>query len=567
MGGYEGRRKAELQVARKSPGGLILLGASLAALAVATGTWFWVSSEDPAAGASDAATADDVSAECRDAAKVAVPPAYLSIWEAVGSAQADAEGCTSVQFLGRANSYVLGNTSTYAAWIPEDTAWLAQIPAESRPEQPAILARSSVVLALPTASMEALGGARAALSPQVLGPLVRDERRLPGTDKQTLTVALPDPSASATGALGFVSIASVASGAPVTGIPEFIDPPLEDLTLIKAEHRMEVFDEEAEAVPGDRANAAVMSEALALRAITDGADLQVGHLPEATLQMPLIPLGETADEGVTAFTEFITSDRGRQALRAAGLRPADGGRPQSVPGLDTAAYTAPVVHATPEQAAQITQLFAYMHTRISSLVLMDASGSMLEPLEAGGASRISILRRAADATLAVASPQARTGLITFQSRNPDNAMRINRPVPLGHNGDPAERGSGTHADLMTRALKQTRISGGTPLYNAVRDGYRYATEQYSEGSLNQIVLLSDGENRDAAGSIGERKLLDFLRRTVDPERPIRIVAIGIGDSADIGALRRIAKVTGGTATQLSSMDSYRATVSAAIFGA
>jgi hypothetical protein len=52
---------------------------------------------------------------------------------------------------------------------------------------------------------------------------------------------------------------------------------------------------------------------------------------------------------------------------------------------------------------------------------------------------------------------------------------------------------------------------------------------------------------DDPGSIGEAELLRRLEALVDPQRPVRIIGVAIGQDADLQALQRIAEATGGRA--------------------
>ena len=59
--------------------------------------------------------------------------------------------------------------------------------------------------------------------------------------------------------------------------------------------------------------------------------------------------------------------------------------------------------------------------------------------------------------------------------------------------------------------------------------------------------MTDGENDDP-GSIGLEELRTPAGASCkDPERPVRIVGIAISEDADLGALERMAEVTGGHA--------------------
>jgi hypothetical protein len=88
--------------------------------------------------------------------------------------------------------------------------------------------------------------------------------------------------------------------------------------------------------------------------------------------------------------------------------------------------------------------------------------------------------------------------------------------------------------------------GGTGLYDTALAAYRQALRDYRKPYSNAVVLMTDGANDDP-GSISLPALLARLEQLRDPDRPVRIVAIGISDDADLVALRKIAAATGGEA--------------------
>jgi hypothetical protein len=58
--------------------------------------------------------------------------------------------------------------------------------------------------------------------------------------------------------------------------------------------------------------------------------------------------------------------------------------------------------------------------------------------------------------------------------------------------------------------------------------------------------MTDGQNEDP-GSISLEALLQRLQELKDPDRPVRLVGIAVSGDADLDALRRMARVTGGEA--------------------
>ncbi|NUT90565.1 MAG: VWA domain-containing protein, partial [Saccharothrix sp.] len=73
-----------------------------------------------------------------------------------------------------------------------------------------------------------------------------------------------------------------------------------------------------------------------------------------------------------------------------------------------------------------------------------------------------------------------------------------------------------------------------------------ARENWESGRLNVVVVMTDGRNEDQAG-ISRETLLGELAALQDPRRPLPVVALGIGEDADVEELTAIASATGGRA--------------------
>lgn len=538
------------------------------------------SAGDPTATGGSDSDSDSTSASrdsCPDAIRVAVPSSYLTVWRQVAADYRPDETCAPVEVDAVPSATVAAERPAGVdAWIPEDSSWLGRAAPGVVPEadRPVVVARTPVALATTASVDQAVGGLQSLLRPARLGPIMRADRPF-GDDAvtdATLRIALPDPNASATGSLGFAALVQLATGRPITGPPSYVEPDRRDLTTIRVEHRVQtVAAGDADAIDQldptapDRASAAVTTEYAALAASADdpsGDGLTVGYLG-VDLHLPLVALDPDVQAAVASFADHLTGPVGQQALVAAGLRPASGDATPAPGGaIVPAAYPSTGRPAAAEEVASLALLFTAMHQRISSLVLLDASGSMLEPLPGSTVSKIDLVRRAARDTLRVASPAAQTGLITFQSDAADRPV-IRTRVPMGLNG--ADDRGGTHAERLLATVDDLSVSGGTPLYNAVREAYRAAVRGYQDGMVNQVVLLSDGRNQDAIGSISLDRLIDSLRKLRDPARPVRITAIGYGPDADLPTLQRIVAATDGRVSWLKSESGYADAVEAALF--
>jgi len=89
-------------------------------------------------------------------------------------------------------------------------------------------------------------------------------------------------------------------------------------------------------------------------------------------------------------------------------------------------------------------------------------------------------------------------------------------------------------------------NGATGLYDSTLAAYRAARQNFEPGRINTVIVMTDGRNEDKK-SISRNQLLAELAKLQDPQRPIRIIGIGIGPDIDVGELQAIAGATGGQA--------------------
>lgn len=527
---------------------------------------------------------------CEDSIRVSVPGAYRDAWTSViasyaqelqteraESGEDDTEACTPIRVLVSDSATIASGTGTVLdAWIPEDASWIqrAQTQGVTVHGKPTTVAASPVVMALPYDSAAKLGGAQTLLRPTTLRPLVRGDRKVPGDKPAAMAIAMPDPNTSATGALGFAALGTAASGRKEMWVPDYADPTTADFLLIRSENRIVGLGADDAAVlageledPSAKPNTFITSEQAvwAHNQASPGDQMRATYFntAQAAIRMPLVAMNADAQPAVQRFAEFLDSEAGVAALNSSGLRSADLQRsPASSAAMSTVSYTAKGRPSTGEEVGFVGTMFSVMHQRISSMIVLDASGSMLQPLPGTDKSKIQVIREAGVQSIKIASPRARTGLVSFHSDDQDN-MIVKLDQPIGVNGQ-IERGR-PHSSWVHQRLINMRVGGGTPLYNGIRLAYSHLAKNYAPGQVNQLVVLSDGRNQDANGSISLQRLLNYIERTKDPEKPLRVIAVGIGMDADMAALQQIADATDGRAVALQHFAQYHEVLRTALF--
>ena len=85
---------------------------------------------------------------------------------------------------------------------------------------------------------------------------------------------------------------------------------------------------------------------------------------------------------------------------------------------------------------------------------------------------------------------------------------------------------------------------GTGLYDTILAAYLAARDAYVPQMPNHVFVFTDGLNEDDE-SITVADLTASLAAAKDPQRPVRLICIGIGPGADLKALTAMASVAGG----------------------
>lgn len=243
-----------------------------------------------------------------------------------------------------------------------------------------------------------------------------------------------------------------------------------------------------------------------------------------------------------AVRDWFDSQEGRSTLAENGLRTADGAALEGRGMADDKLLKGvPAV-----QFNAVLGQFGMLSVPSSMLVVFDASGSMDFP--SPGGTRMDLAADAALTALGVLPVTSRIGVWAFSidQGGPGQDWRELAPMrPL----DARTQGV-SHEQFLRKqvGILKTLTQGGTGLYDTTLAAYKKALENYDRNYYNALVLMTDGANDDE-GSISKANLLAELEKLKDPNRPVRVVGIGISDDADMGALEDIARTTGGTAYQ------------------
>lgn len=423
-------------------------------------------------------------------------------------------------------------------WIPSSSLWTAQAGsteagAERITGDPVPLARTPVVLAAAPGTASELGWPDAGT---VWAELV---------DGASIRVASGDPRSDASALSALVA----ATGGNPT--PEVVAAMSTQVIVPAAQGRSP-----AQMLLEDAADVMPTSELDVIR--TQEAGGQAGSLTAAydealgSLDFPLVTVAsgrEIAAEVIAVVTERLQSEEAVEAFSELGLRTVSGDladRYHEGFGITAdAAVSEP--SAAQEAVSAALDSWAVAGRRARILLVIDRSGSMLNPMPDGTVPKSALARDSVVQLVGSASPDTEVGLWSFTTEG-DDAF-IEQLVPLAALS--AQSTGATHRDRLAGGVTgiQPIPAGDTPLFQVILDAYEEAQGNYSWGRLNAVVVVTDGKNDHPSGTLTEEETLDQLRLLYDGMRPVRILALGYGPETDLAGLTRLADVTGGLAFQ------------------
>ena len=247
-----------------------------------------------------------------------------------------------------------------------------------------------------------------------------------------------------------------------------------------------------------------------LVAITPDGSPSASDNPMAPVLRPWV--SPDARQGAEAFTRFATGPAATALVAKEGFEP--GGSP-------VAAYTGvDAVLADWEARRKQGRL----------LLLVDVSASMgdrTDPRDDDSPTKMDLAKIALLRSLGALSDDDDVGLRTFTT-GPDDELVMQDVVPIGPLG--AQR------EAIEAAIVALRPQIGSPLYAAERAAFATMESGFDPVRINGVVTLTDSHNEYDPEN--DRK--ELLARL---HPPVRMFGIAYSDSADLGALRRIAQAT------------------------
>lgn len=440
-----------------------------------------------------------------------------------------------------------------AMWIPDASIWAQQLSSTTASEtgstikvtiDPSLASSPLVVVASPTeaSSLAAHAPSWATLFAGTLN--------------------VPDPLASAAGALTVLTSDTLSSGDTSQANTALV------ATMAKLSHEMLAkptagFDQLA-ATSDSKELFTASEQAVIAQNKAKGNTFAVAVYPtdgSLSLDYPVVRLSHPKDDpalaaAAGAFEQQLRTTAAQQAYGALGFRSADGEPPAGVgaaqgviPGGGT-----PLKMPTPDRTLDAIRLWQATVEDTNILVVLDVSGSMSEPA-GNGKTKIQVASEAALAARSFIPDTSKLGLWVFSSNQTATTPWAQLVAP-GLMSDKVGSVNRREAILQAITALPGRVHGETALYDTTRAAWEAARADYDPERANSIVLMTDGQN-EYNNSIGLSDLLDTLKSEYDPNKPIQITTIGIGDQADKNALQQISDATHGTSYVVTNPDDIR----------
>lgn len=474
---------------------------------------------------------DESSCEQVSAARlVASPDIAPALTEAAASLKKEG-GCAEINVAAAPADEVLNQLVTAAGdpadlWVPDSDVWAKQATAAGVSAETVVpaVAASPVVLAGGPAADAPESWLSAATSGQLemLDPLA-------STPSALSLIAMRAEKAKSGGSgaelkAGLVTSAQqYAQDSSDQGVDEI-------LAAVSASSKRVVPVTEQQFLVGQRENPR-------LQAMVPGTGTLMQNYPLLTLPGH----SEESRAALAEFLEYVQRPQGRVALARHGFRAGDGQPLSSDRGIgEVTELTVPEAKWVKEDL-RVWQVLA---VPASLLVVLDASGSM--DFETSDGTRMQLATTAASQALSAYPDSTRIGMWLFSVDQGGPGVDHRVMAPLRRLD--AKVDGVTQRQLLGQKTQESLelTNGGTGLYDTTLAAYRNALRNHDDDYFNSVVLMTDGANDDP-GSIGLDELLTTLRSEVDPAKPVRVIAIGISEDADMDALEKIAEATGGQA--------------------
>ncbi|MEU6713136.1 substrate-binding and VWA domain-containing protein [Nonomuraea sp. NPDC046802] len=433
-------------------------------------------------------------------------------------------------------------------WIADSSAWIRlarQQGASALPAGESVVATSPLVFATRSSLAQRFSVGKTEMNWRMVFPSTVRGRLTPNADEPDI-VRVPDPSLAGAG------IATVAAARDVVGTGPEADKALTAFVRWAQAGSAPDYRSMLAAVDDrtfwQRPVVIVPEQSVWNHNLRPSSDPVVAlHPREGTINLDypyvVTATDPTVAEASTAFADWLKGPRAQEIVRRAGFRSGDGVHGPISPGPQIPS-TAPKTRqsVSPQDIDEALRAWSRLAPPTNILVLTDTSKHMAEPLKGG--TRLSVALSAAKIGLQLFPDSTHMGFWEFA----DKVGRVKgyqERVGLGPINEP-ETGQvvrRSRLDELTSTIT-AHPKLDSSLYDAILGGFRKVSGDYREEMNNVLLVITSG--RDDGKGTNLAQLLDHLRRTWNPDKPIQIIVIAFGKGVDRGGLSQIAAATNGS---------------------
>ncbi len=285
------------------------------------------------------------------------------------------------------------------------------------------------------------------------------------------------------------------------------------------------------------------------RSLSGAADTVGSWLPPGPVAVADYPavllsgswLSQEQKSAASEFARFAQKADQLAELAKAGFR-VDGVSP---PHSDVTGFeTLPTSRSVGDDALRVSLADLLTAPAGSSAVTIMLNLSMTT--DEGGKSRLANVVAALDNRIQALPSTSAVGLWTFDGVEGRAAAPV---APLSDPVDDRPRAAALTAILNDLGSRP----GGAVSFTTLRLAYSRAVTEYQAGQHNSVLVITAGAHTDQ--TLDGPGLQEFLRRTADPERPVAVNVIDIGDGPDRDTWQAVAQITGGSYQNVAHSDS------------
>ncbi|MFC4122672.1 substrate-binding domain-containing protein [Nonomuraea zeae] len=257
-------------------------------------------------------------------------------------------------------------------------------------------------------------------------------------------------------------------------------------------------------------------------------------------------------KAATDFKQDLATESAKKTLRAAGFRSSDGKAGDALSKDKGFVPDTPQALEPPDGAtvARMVQTWSRLNLGTRLLTLLDVSGTMALPVPGTNMTRMQAINKIATEGLGLFPAGSEMGLWTFSTHLNGQGRDWKELVSVGPLSESIDGALRKEVLARTFSQIQAKATGDTGLNDTVKAAYAQLTKSYQEDKINTLLILTDGAgNDDPDGGVKNGELLQFLKKTYNPKRPISILLIAFGPEAEQGKqqMDALAKATGGEA--------------------